>query len=179
MEFAIIVASCTNGGIGYKGGIPWSSKLPLDMVRFRKITRNTSDDRINVLIMGRITWQSLPKRPLPGRINIVVSKSMSLVNANVDNLFIARSLNHAHLIIKEIRNADKVFVIGGSELYKEALLNHRYTRAYVTIIDCDFECDTFFPIRQLVLRYDQEIIHETGEENSIKYAFFEYNQTLI
>ena len=64
----ILVAYDQNRVIGNKGGIPWD--IPRDLQLFKKRTVN------NVVIMGRNTWESLPVRPLPGRINIVVSKSM-------------------------------------------------------------------------------------------------------
>src|SRR5438477_747847 len=65
-RIALVVARAANGVIGDKGKIPW--RIPADMRRFRQITMGKP------CIMGRKTWESLPKRPLPGRLNIIVSR---------------------------------------------------------------------------------------------------------
>ena len=64
----LILACDLNGGIGYKNKLPWY--IPLDLKRFKNLTQN------GVVVMGRKTWESLPKKPLPKRVNVVVSKTL-------------------------------------------------------------------------------------------------------
>jgi dihydrofolate reductase/thymidylate synthase len=77
MSFTIVVAYTRRMGIGKDGGLPWRP-LKNDMARFKRITMGSlSKDKFNVVIMGRKTWESIPEkfRPLPGRINIVLSRN--------------------------------------------------------------------------------------------------------
>src|SRR3989338_11120601 len=77
--FNIIVAVDAKNGIGKKGGLPWS--LPADLKHFKKITFNTTDEsKMNAVVMGRKTWDSIPAkfRPLPGRLNVVLTRDPQL-----------------------------------------------------------------------------------------------------
>lgn len=79
MDFCLIVCTTPNGGIGKNGSIPW--RVPVDMAFFRRITTSTtsvSEGKRNAVIMGRQTWESIPARfkPLPGRLNIVLSRNV-------------------------------------------------------------------------------------------------------
>ncbi len=74
--FSVVVAAARNGGIGKSGGLPW--RLPGDMKYFKKLTSEAAMPGMqNAVIMGRATWQSIPAkhRPLPDRLNIVLSSS--------------------------------------------------------------------------------------------------------
>ena len=127
-----LVAACARGGvIGIDNRLPWH--LPEDMKFFRETTRGKP------VIMGRKTWESLPDafRPLPGRVNIVVSRNAAYpaVGATV-----VGSLPDA---LTAAGNADIVFVMGGAELYRQAL--PIADRLYLTEIDADFAGDAFFP----------------------------------
>ncbi|GLT22569.1 dihydrofolate reductase [Zoogloea oryzae] len=117
--------------IGIDNRMPWH--LPEDMKFFRETTRGKP------VIMGRKTWESLPDafRPLPGRVNIVVSRNAAYpaVGATV-----VGSLPDA---LTAAGNADIVFVMGGAELYRQAL--PIADRLYLTEIDADFAGDAFFP----------------------------------
>lgn len=128
----LIVARARNGVIGRGNEIPW--KIPGEQALFKRVTMG------HPVIMGRKTWESIVKiagRALPGRRNIVVTRNASYVAPGAE---VAASLDAALALCAD---AAEVFVIGGAELYAQALPAAQ--RAYVTEIDADFEGDTFFP----------------------------------
>jgi dihydrofolate reductase len=117
-----------NGVIGAKGAIPWH--LPNELKRFRSITMG------HHLIMGRRTWESIG-RPLPGRTSVVVTRQRGY---RAPGVVIAHSLDEA---IARCGGDDEIFVIGGAELYAQALA--RATRLYRTLVEADVEGDTWMP----------------------------------
>ena len=125
---ALIAAVAANGVIGRDGRLPW--RLPEDLRRFRALTTG------HAVIMGRRTWESLP-RPLPGRQNIVVTRQAAYA---ADGASVASSLADA---LAQVACPPPAFVIGGGELYRAALpLAHT---AYITEIGEAFDGDATFP----------------------------------
>lgn len=127
----LIFARAANGVIGKDGGLPWH--LPEDMAHFRRMTSG------HPVVMGRKTWDSLPAkfRPLPGRLNIVVTRRSDW---SAGGALRAGSLPEAVALCPA--DAD-VWVIGGGEIYREALpLAHD---AEVTEIEADFDGDAHAP----------------------------------
>lgn len=126
--FNIIVAHDENNGIGKDQGIPWTNIE--DMKRFKSLTIGST------VIMGKNTFLSMGK-PLQNRQNIVISNTLE-PGATFD---VACSLDDS------LRKATRrnIFVIGGERLYREALRHPKLHRAYITKIEGNFECDTFFP----------------------------------
>lgn len=124
----MIAAVAHNGVIGVDNRLPW--RLPDDMRRFRDLTTGHS------VIMGRRTWESIGK-PLPGRQNIVVTRAPGRSAADVE---FAPSLDAA---LDMANRPEPVFVIGGEELYRQAL--PRADLLYLTEILRDFEGDARFP----------------------------------
>ena len=122
MTVALIWAQSTSGVIGRDNGIPW--RLPEDQARFKDLTMG------HTVVMGRLTWESLPPkvRPLPGRTNVVVSRQADYVADGAD---VVCSLDDAPL--------DDAWVIGGAQLYALAL--PLATRCEVTEIDVDLTRD--------------------------------------
>ena len=125
---SLIVAASRNGVIGAGGKLPW--RLPADLKRFKAITLG------HPILMGRKTFESIGK-PLPGRTNIVITRQRGLEACGAT---VAHSLEEALQICE---GQDEVFVIGGAEIYKQAL--PLADRIYLTHIDQDFEGDAFFP----------------------------------
>ncbi|ALE03642.1 dihydrofolate reductase [Bartonella ancashensis] len=108
----LVAAVSQNSVIGREGGMPWH--LPTDLKRFRDLTLGRP------IIMGRKTWDSLG-RPLPGRANIVITRNHSFT---AEGAMIAHSFLQAHNFAQEMAyqsGADSVFVIGGSEIFREGL----------------------------------------------------------
>lgn len=147
---SIIVAVDSKGGIAKDGEIPWY--VPNDLKQFKNITTKTyGQNTMNVLIMGRNTWEGIPAkfRPLKDRITIVISTTMTLDhldNATGSPVFLARSFNDALDICKNLGDQkEKIFICGGYGIYKEALERNIVDTVYMTKIKHDFECDVFFP----------------------------------
>jgi dihydrofolate reductase len=124
----LILARARNGVIGAKGGLPWH--LPEDLAFFKRTTMG------HPILMGRKTWQSIG-RPLPGRRSVVVTRDRSFEAAGAE---VAHSLDEA---IALCAGSDEIFVIGGAQLYAEAL--QRADRLLLTEIDADFDGDTVLP----------------------------------
>jgi dihydrofolate reductase len=119
MTLGLIWAQSTSGIIGRAGGIPW--RLPEDQARFKDVTMG------HTVVMGRLTWESLPAtvRPLPGRRNVVLTRHADYV---ADGATVVSNLEQA-------LRGDDTWVIGGAQIYALALPSA--TRCDVTEIDVD------------------------------------------
>ena len=129
----VIVAYCKNRGIGINNKIPW--KLETDMKMFKQLTVG---NKRNAVIMGRKTWESLPK-PLSNRTNIILSNTVNEFEGGIAK----RSLFDAREYCRN-NNIDTSWIIGGSSLYKEVIFGDLVSLIYVTDIGNDFKCDAFF-----------------------------------
>jgi len=143
----IIVACDENNGIGKDNKIPWVIKE--DLNNFKKITSHTNTImNRNVVIMGRNTWESIPKnrRPLVDRINIVLTTKDNYLETSKD-LYTCKSLSGAlkHIESLPYCNKDNIFIIGGERIYKEAIDSELCEKLYITKIYSKFDCDKFFP----------------------------------
>ncbi len=131
----MIVARTTNNVIGRDGDMPW--RLSDDLKRFKALTSGKP------VVMGRTTWESLPRKPLPNRPNIVISRNTSF---SADGATHAASVELA-LSFAEAKAAslgmEEYFVIGGAQIYAEAL--PFADRLYLTDVLTELEGDTFFP----------------------------------
>lgn len=143
-EIVLIVAAAEKGVIGKDGTIPW--RLPDDLRRFRALTLG------HPVVMGRKTWDSLPKKPLPGRRNIVVTRRPGWKE---EGAVAAASLEEA-LALAEAENA-AIFVIGGAEMYRAAM--PRAHRIELTEIHRAFAGDAYFPA------FDKTQWRETARED--------------
>ena len=127
-RISLIAARARNGVIGRDNQMPW--KIPDEQAYFKRMTMG------HPIVMGRRTWESIG-RPLPGRRNIVVTRNGAY---SANGAEVVGSLDGALLLIGD---ADEVFVIGGGQLYAEAM--PRASRLLLTEIDADFDGDTFMP----------------------------------
>lgn len=127
----IIVATSENNVIGRGNDIPWY--IPEDLEHFKKLTTG------NTVIMGRKTYESLPKeyRPLPNRINIVITRDKSY---QAKGCLVVNSLEDA---LRKADNDKEIFIIGGGQIYREGLKFAE--RIYLTKIHKNIEGDTYFP----------------------------------
>lgn len=129
------VARSRNGVIGQGGVLPW--RLKTDLAQFRTLTIGKP------LIMGRKTWESLPRRPLPGRTNIVLTRDLSF---EPKGAVVCQDFSEAVQIAREQAEedgVDEVCVIGGAALFALALPKAR--RIYLTEVDAEVEGDVHFP----------------------------------
>lgn len=147
-SFEIIVAFDEKYGIGKKGTIPWRNKE--DMDHFKEVTIGNGN---NAVIMGRKTYESIPKkfRPLPNRHNIVISSN------NVEGVNTYKSIGEA---LSHCNNYDKVFMCGGQGIYDECINKYLYLcdKVWVSHIPGNFDCDTFFPYNKVRNPHPDEII---------------------
>lgn len=177
-----IVAVCPNLGIGKDGKLPWHPiRLSNEFAHFRKMTATPSvNGRKNVVIMGRKTWFSIPEknRPLKDRINIVLSREYKVPPEGAH--YLAADFSSAlRLVDTELADqADQVWVIGGSSLYKELMESPGIRRLFVTQILQQFDCDTFLPEivpdKYRLLSEFPGVPKELQEENGIQYRFEVY-----
>ena len=160
----LIAALARNGVIGKDNALPWH--LPEDLKHFKQLTTG------HAVIMGRKTWESLPPRfrPLPGRLNIVVTRSAEYAAPGAT---VVHSLEEAEKVGAG-ETARKLFVIGGAELYAHALPLAQ--RLELTEIDADVEGDAYFPA------FDRTEWREVKRESGVgaeglRYAFVSYERT--
>ena len=155
---SLIAAIGKNRELGFGGKLLWS--IPDDMRRFKQLTGG------HPVIMGRKTWESLPERfrPLPGRTNIVVTRQSGYA---ADGAVLASSLADAVATAETAEGSDEIFVIGGGELYREALpFAHRL---YLTLIHAAAPADAFFP--EYEREFPRTISEEQREWNGLTYSW--------
>lgn len=128
---SLVIARAANGMIGVQGRIPW--RIPEDMKHFRAVTMGKP------CIMGRKTWESLPKKPLPGRTNIVITRDRAL---RAEGAVLALSFEEA-LARAEAEAPEEIAVIGGAEIYQLAMAYAG--RVYLTEVHTELEGDTSMP----------------------------------
>ena len=142
-SFSIIAATDLNSGIGKNGVIPWNERD--DMIFFKHTTTYTQDEtKLNAVIMGRVTFESMREKPLKDRMNVVVTQR-EYPDAP-PNLLVTKSLNVALESLNRMPNVERIFVIGGQQLYNEAIVHPDCRRIFLNKIDVNCECDTFFPL---------------------------------
>jgi dihydrofolate reductase len=105
----LVLAMADNGVIGDKGAIPW--RIAADMRRFKALTMGKP------IVMGRKTWDSFPRKPLPGRANIVITRDRSFA---APGALVVHSLEEA-LARAGVEKADEIMVVGGAEIYRAVL----------------------------------------------------------
>lgn len=164
-----IVAVGKNWGIGNNNKL--LTRIPDDMKFFKEITTN------NIIIMGRKTFDSINK-PLPNRINCVVTSKTDSMKHIVDDNYYLMSMDYVKenlLSIFSMHDYLDVFVIGGGQIYKELL--PYCDKIYVTKINYAFEnVDTYFPNIDNIPEWEMESASEIKEYNSIEYQFCEYRK---
>lgn len=167
LTFSLIAAADQNFGIGSKNSLPW--RLPGDLKYFSDVTTKADKGFRNAVIMGRKTWESLPEkhRPLQDRVNVVLSRG----NVDLpDGVFLEHSLDGALELLRDMEDIDQIFVIGGANLYAQAIDHPNCEKIYLTEVLGTFDCDAFFPEFsgkefQLTFRSDEY------QENGISYRF--------
>ena len=155
MIVSFVVAIAENNAIGKNNELLWS--LPKDMKHFKEITSG------HTIIMGRKTFDSMGK-PLPNRRNIVITRKKDL---NIPGAEVVNSLDQALTLCN---NEQEVYVIGGAEIYNEAL--PKTDRIYLTRVHKSFEADAFFPElnpEEWVETAREE--HLPDEKNQIAFTF--------
>ncbi len=154
-KIEMVVAVAENGIIGQDGDMPW--RLPSDLKHFKQVTMGCP------IIMGRLTWQSIG-RPLPGRLNIVISRNV----LDLPDGVVAATTPEAAL--QEAANADTIMIIGGGQIYK--LFEPQAQTVHLTQVHASPEGDTHFALQNP--DEWQEIDRQrfsAGENDSADYSF--------
>lgn len=172
MNFALIAAVDETFGIGKNNLLPW--RLPSDLAFFTKQTRGDgSNENKNAVIMGRSTWESLPtkSRPLVGRFNIVMTRGGEYELPT--GVALVHSLDEALLEAKK-HGCREAYIIGGAQIFSHAIIDPRCTKLYLTHVQGNFDCDTFFPPFEpaFVLKSKSP----THTENNISFHFATYER---
>lgn len=170
MKISIIVAIGEKYEIGKDNDLLWH--LGDDLKRFKKLTSNS------VVIMGQRTYESLPFKPLPKRINIVITDDPDVV---FDGCVMAHSIDDAMIKadfwtaggIDFIGN-DEVFVIGGGSIYRQFF--DKADKLYITKVHETFDADTFFPIINSDWILKSEENHKKDENNDHDYSYLVYER---
>ncbi|MDX9945833.1 MAG: dihydrofolate reductase [Bacteroidales bacterium] len=158
---SIIAAVSDDWGIGKGNGLLWH--LPEDLKRFKQLTLG------KCVIMGKRTWESLPKRPLPGRYNIVIT---DVPDECIDCSMTAYSIEDA---VSKCDNSQEVFVIGGGSVYRQFM--PVADRLYITHVHRKAEADVWFPridMRKWKVIERQECISQ--DEREIPYSYIIYER---
>ncbi|OGT42395.1 MAG: hypothetical protein A3F13_03365 [Gammaproteobacteria bacterium RIFCSPHIGHO2_12_FULL_40_19] len=162
MKLSLIVAKSKNNVIGKNNQMPWH--LPADLKHFKQITMGKP------IIMGRKTFDSIGK-PLPGRRNMIISRDTKLSIAGCD---VFHGIDDA---LKAVKNEPEVMIIGGANLYEQTLA--RAHCIYLTLIDAEFEGDTFFLAPEL--NKEWQLVSEekfpADDKNLFSYAFQVYKKS--
>jgi dihydrofolate reductase len=127
---SLVYAQSRNGVIGKDGGLPWH--ISSDLKRFKELTLGKP------MIMGRKTWDSLPRKPLPGRVNIIVSRQNRFV---AEGAIVTQTVEQA---LRAAGDAPEICVIGGAEIYRQFLPLAQ--RIYLTEVDLEVDGDAKAPV---------------------------------
>jgi len=168
VSFDVVVAADLEWGIGRANALPWP-KLKGDLAHFRRVTSTAAEGKRNAIVMGRKTWESaeVAGKPLPRRLNLVISRRADL--ALPQGVACAPSLDAA-LAAAAAPDIDSVFVVGGAEIYRQALEHPALRYVYLTRVEGRFGCDTHLPdldARGFVkTAWDGEL---AGEDDGVRY----------
>ncbi|GMT00991.1 hypothetical protein PENTCL1PPCAC_23165, partial [Pristionchus entomophagus] len=173
----LIVAADDAGGIGKGGKIPWV--LHKDMAHFKEKTTTVNDSsKRNAVVMGRKCWESIPLkyRPLPGRLNIVVSRVMP--ESTTNDVLIRNDLNQLMDELQSIMEKgeiERVWNIGGGEIYEWALQRGLVRTIEITKIRNNFGANVFLP--QINWENFKEVsVSEDQEEKNIQFTFHTFER---
>ena len=160
-KISIIAAIAQNNAIGKDNNLLWH--ISNDLKRFKKITTG------HTVVMGKKTFYSLPKGPLPERINIVISDNK---DDKFEGCIMAYSIDDA---LNRCDNKNETFIIGGGMIYKQFL--QFASKLYLTKIHKSFDADTFFP----EINYNEWLETEREEfpldnQNDFSYSFITYKK---
>jgi len=158
---SIIVAVSEDWGIGKDNELLWH--IPEDMKRFKRLTFG------NTVIMGEKTWESLPRRPLPGRKNIVLTDDPQEC---IDCSVTAYSIEDA---LSKCEKGEEIFVIGGGSVYRQFM--PIADRLYITHVHRKAPADVYFPEIDLnIWEVVEKVEFKASEDNGISYTYVIYER---
>ncbi|MBT6377544.1 MAG: dihydrofolate reductase [Flavobacterium sp.] len=160
----IIAAIGANNELGKDNDLIWY--LPADLKRFKKVTTG------HTIIMGRNTFESIGK-PLPNRRSIIITRNTSYKKEGCE---VVHSLEDA---IKLIKDQDNVFIIGGAQIYHEAIEKNLVDQLDITEVHQDFNADVYFPsIDKATWEEVSRVSFTPDEKNRYNYSFLSYKKLI-
>ena len=166
MEIVFVVAIAENGVIGAGNAMPW--RLKADMARFKALTIGKP------VVMGRKTFESLPRRPLPARTNIVITRDTAY---RANGAIVTTSAADAEAIARGDalrRSVTEIAVIGGAEIFRQWL--DRADRLEVTEVHARPDGDTYFDIDKAEWDEIARIRHPAGPDDSVDFSYVTYRR---
>ena len=164
MEISIIVAVASNNAIGKDNDLLWH--ISADLKRFKRLTEG------HYIVMGKKTYYSLPRRPLPNRTSLIIT---DIEGEEIDGCLMAYSIEDA---INKMDKEKENFVIGGGSIYKQFMAHAN--KLYITRVYKDFEADTFFPD---IPSYEWKIVEKEDikddPQNDFTYTFEIYERVEV
>lgn len=164
----VIVAMCKNKGIGFNNKLPWGY-ISKDLLNFKKLTIGKGN---NAIIMGKNTLLSLPNGPLKSRTNLILSKTI-----NDDEIIEWKKkyfdkniefFNNLNKLDDYLKNNifDDIWIIGGEQIYNLYVRSKIVKKIYITYIDHEYKCDTFFPDIKFHNFISKTLSYNTIDENN-------------
>jgi len=160
MKVNIIAAIGRNRELGKNNKLLWH--ISEDFKRFKTLTSG------HPVIMGRKTFESIGK-PLPNRTNIIITRDTRYKIQDTESIVLASSLEQAIDIGKKIDQTE-IFVIGGGQIYEQAIKKGLVDKLYLTIVDGEFDADTFFPDYS---QFKKVVFEKESQSEKYKYKFLE------
>lgn len=158
----IIAAIANNNALGKDNDLIWY--LPADLKRFKKVTTG------HHILMGRNTYESIGK-PLPNRTTVIITRNS---NYKAEGCIVVNSIEKAIEVAKE---DEHVFVIGGAQIYKQAMEADLVDQLDITLVHQNFEADVFFPeIKTAIWKEASREDFEADEKNTYNYSFISYKK---
>ena len=158
---SIIVAVSEDWGIGKDNKLLWH--ISEDLKRFKRLTFG------NTVIMGKRTWESLPRRPLPGRRNIVLTDDKT---ENIENAVTAYSIEDS---LSKCEKNEEIFIMGGGSIYRQFM--PFADRLYITHVHKKAPADIYFPEIDLKMwKITEKEVFKTDGEESIPYTYTIYEK---
>lgn len=158
-QISIIVAAASNNAIGKDNDLLWH--ISNDLKRFKELTQG------HYIVMGKKTYFSLPKRPLPNRTSMIIT---DVAGEEIDGCLMAYSIDDA---ISKMDKDSENFIIGGGSVYAQ-FLKHA-TKIYLTRVNKEYEADTFFPEFSLNdWKLAEKVVVADDKQNDFTYSFETY-----
>ena len=176
MNYNVIMATDKYGGYAKDNKIPWY--IPNELKYFNSITTYNEGKMKPVIIMGRNTWESLPKKPLPKRINIVLSKTLN--EKDVKDAYIFSDMEELNRFIIDEFYYNEKYIIGGHGIINSFLDTNKnlVNRIYISQINENYHCDKFLNISDHLLNYNcmtySKIMHDRFKNNEVNIMFKKY-----
>ena len=144
-------------------------RLPSDLKHFKALTTN------NVVIMGKKTYESLPVKPLPNRVNIVLTSD---VNLNVENGHVCQSIEECLEICRILYTDKKIFIIGGASIYRQFLALGIIDTMFISHVYDDADGDVYFPnvFHNGEWEVEDEFLPKDTSKDDKPYSIIVYNK---